>query len=125
MKFNIEEFRKKYPHLAKEILDEKSSQDLNLTVIKPFPDPWRGYIPGPIDYIRRCKTIEEALEVLNYLEKHGEISSHEADELRRILKEKGIEFFGAHKGDNYYYRKAVEYWKKLSRIISEQRRQQS
>ncbi|ADI32706.1 DUF2095 family protein [Staphylothermus hellenicus] len=125
MKISIEEFKKKYPHLAEEVLGEEKSQDLNLTIKKPIPDPWRGYIPGPIDYIRRCKTVEEALEVLDYLEKHGEINSDEANELRRILKEKGLGFFGSRKEDNYYYRKAVEYWKKLSRIISEQRPQQS
>ncbi len=119
MKINIDELKKKYPHLAKELL-EKPEGDLVLTVRKPLPDPWRGYLPGPIDYIRRCKSREEAIKVVDYLEKHGEITKEEADELRNIINNKGLEFFGPHKRDNYYYRKAVEYWKKLAKTISEQ-----
>jgi hypothetical protein len=127
MRISIDEFKKKYPNLAKELFEDSDSGEHSLTleVEKPLPDPWRGYIPGPIDYIRRCKTIDEALGVIDYLEKHGEINSEDAEELRRILRDKGLEYFGEHKGDNYYYRKAVEYWKKISRIISEQQQQQS
>ncbi len=113
MKMSIDEFRKKFPHLAREILDEEG---IGLTISvdskKMIPDPWRGYTPGPRDYIRRCKSVEEALEVIDYLEKHGEITKEEADEYRSILKKHGLEYFGNKKGDDYYYKKAYEFWRK-------------
>ncbi len=114
MRISIDEFRKKFPNLAKEILEE---ENIGLTIEienkrEKIPDPWRGYLPGPIDYLRRCKTIEEALEVIDYLEKHGEITNEEAQQYREILSEYGLEYFGPRKDDDYYYKKASEYWRK-------------
>ena len=119
MKMSIDEFRKKFPHLAREILD---GEGLGLTIDiqsqkeKRLPDPWRGYTPGPQDYIRRCKTVEEALEVIDYLEKHGELSKEEAEEYRTLLSKYGLKYFGSRKEDDYYYKKAYEYWRKQKLI---------
>uniref|UniRef100_A0A7J3PKP6 DUF2095 domain-containing protein n=1 Tax=Staphylothermus marinus TaxID=2280 RepID=A0A7J3PKP6_STAMA len=114
MRMSIDEFRKKYPNLAREILD---NEGLSLTIKfenKEYvlDDPWRGYIPKVDDYIRRCKTVDEAVEVIDYLEKNGEITSDEARSYREILREKGLEYFGPRKTDDYYYKKAYEYWRK-------------
>ncbi|MET1160692.1 MAG: DUF2095 family protein [Thermoprotei archaeon] len=111
---SIDEFKKKFPHLAREILGDEGVSIKVRFERRKLPDPWRGYIPGPVDYIRRCKTIEEALEVIDYLEKRGEISHEEAEEYRRLLKEKGLSYFGPFKEDDYYYKKAYEYWRKLA-----------
>lgn len=121
MRMSLEEFRRKYPHLARELLDEEhdESSDLELVVEHLPPDPWRGYVPTVVDYLRRCKDLDEAFEVINYLEKHGELSHEDAEEYRRILREKGLEYFGKRKGENYYYRKALEYWRILNRLASE------
>ena len=81
---SIEEFRKRYPHLAKEILD---GEGLNIKMkIRVKYDPWRGFQPGVIDFIRRARNEKEALEVINYMEKRGEISHEEAEALRKQLK---------------------------------------
>jgi hypothetical protein len=114
MEMNIDEFKKKFPNLAKELL-EGEGEGLTIHINRPkarLDDPWHGYLPGPIDYIRRCKTVEEALEVINYLEKHGEIDSSEAEHYRDLLKKHGLEYFGPRKTDDYYYKKAYEYWRK-------------
>lgn len=114
MHFNIDEFKKKFPNLAKEIFGEENS-GLTIKIIiskEGINDPWRGYLPGPIDYIRRCKSIDEALEVINYLEKYGEITSDEAKKYREVLNRYGLEYFGPKKSDDYYYKKAMEYWRK-------------
>ncbi len=118
MRISIEEFRKKYPHLAREILDNEPAEysDLELVFEKLPPDPWRGYTPTVTDYIRRCKTLDEAFEVIDYLEKHGELTHEDAEEYRRLLREYGLEYFGSRKEENYYYRKAVEYWYLLNKL---------
>ncbi len=129
MRIRVDEFRRKYPNLARELFDEEKAEgsSIDLVYMPQLDDPWRGYTPGPVDYIRRAKTLEEALEVIDYLEKHGEITREEAEEYRRKLREEGLEAFGPRKGDNYYYRKAVEYWRKkaLERASGGQRQQRS
>lgn len=107
--FDVEEFKKKFPKLAEEIFGG-SSKKVELRVQMNLPDPWRGYVPTPIDYIRRCKTVEEALNVLDYLQKRGELTEEEATELKKILREGGIEAFGGKKEDDYYYKQARKYW---------------
>jgi hypothetical protein len=110
--FEIEEFKKRFPHLAEEILSGKTkSIRLKVHII----DPWRGYVPTVVDYIRRCKTIEEAFEVLDYLVKRNELSLEEAEKYRELLRNGGIEAFGGRKEDNYYYKEARKFWAKLSR----------
>ncbi len=124
MKMRIEDFKKKFPHLANEILDNE--QQLSLRVNIGVPDPWRGYTPGIEDYIRRCKSIDEALKVIDYLEKHGEITANEATEYRKLLTEKGLSYFGPRKEDDYYYKRAQDFWNKLRRkSIYGQQQQQS
>ncbi|RLG81535.1 MAG: DUF2095 domain-containing protein [Thermoprotei archaeon] len=116
MRMSIDEFKKRFPHLAKEILEgENSKISLRIERHHLLPDPWRGYTPGVSDYLRRCKSVSEALEVISYLEKRGEISEEEAKEYREIIENKGLSFFGPPKEDDYYYKKAYEYWRKLAR----------
>ncbi|ADV65618.1 DUF2095 family protein [Desulfurococcus mucosus] len=110
--YRIDDFRKKYPHLAREILDGEGGQSIELTVDMGYSDPWSGYVPTVIDYIRRCKSVSEALEVIDYLVKHEELSTRDAEELRTLLREKGLEFFGGRKQDDYYYKEARRYWEK-------------
>lgn len=107
--YDVDEFKRKYPHLYKEI-SEGIAPSLRLRV--SF-DPWRGYIPTPVDYIRRCKTVEEAKEVLDYLLSRKEISEAEYAQLMDTLMKGGIEAFGGRKPDNYYYKAAVEIIRKL------------
>ena len=127
MRMSIEEFKKKYPNIAKELFseDKPEGSSIDLRFETPLTDPWRGYLPGPIDYIRRAKSIEEAIRVIDYLEEHGEITLDEANMYREKLLKEGLEAFGPRKEDNYYYRKALEYWRKTSlRTISGVRRRQ-
>lgn len=105
----MDEFKRKYPHLYRE-LAEGAAPSLKLKV--SF-DPWRGYTPTPVDYIRRCKTVDEAREVLDYLLSRREISESEYSQLMNILVKGGLEAFGGRKPDNYYYRAAVEIIRKL------------
>ncbi|MEM1627899.1 MAG: DUF2095 family protein [Desulfurococcaceae archaeon] len=110
--FDVEEFRKRFPHLAGEILDNKTKQ-ITLKVDKHLIDPWKGYIPTAIDYIRRCSTVKEAHEVINYLIKRGELKAEEGYEIMKIIETQGLEAFGGRKEDDYYYKEARKYWNML------------
>ncbi len=97
-----------FPNLAEELeqgsvtikinssqLDGKARENI---VSKTF----KGYNPDVIDFLRRCNTLEDANEIIDYMEKQNKISTKYAQELRRQLKEKGIRSFGAKKEDNHY-----------------------
>jgi len=102
--WDIEEFKKRYPHLAKEILGSKGSVHFRIGV--RVRDPWRGYEPNVYDFIRRADTIEQALEVVDFLEKRGELSHEEAEKIRKQLREKGLQSFGPKKEFGYYLKAA-------------------
>lgn len=108
--YDVEEFKKKFPNLAGEIFEGRTK---NIAVRVSTVDPWRGYVPTVIDYIRRCRTVEEAFEVIDYLVKRKELSPEEAEKLVEKLKAGGIEAFGGRKEDNYYYKQAQRYWSTL------------
>ncbi len=107
IEMDIEEFRKNFPNLAKEMLDEKEvKMKVYFKKCKKRDDPWKGYNPTVIDFIRRARTEDEALEVINFMEKRGEISKEYAEQLRKQLKEKGLRSFGSYKEPGYYFKKA-------------------
>jgi len=106
VQIDIEKFRKLFPNLAREILDGEG-KGIRFHIIRPRkPDPWRGYMPTVYDFIRRAKTIEEALEVVDYMERRGEITKEEAEKIRKQLKEKGLESFGPRREPGYYFKEA-------------------
>ncbi|RMG33909.1 MAG: DUF2095 domain-containing protein [Methanobacteriota archaeon] len=64
-------------------------------------DPLRGYVPGVYDYLARAKTVEECIEIIDYLEKKGEIEPELAEELRKQANEDGAESFGTREPGYY------------------------
>lgn len=71
-------------------------------------DLLEGFDPTAIDFIRRANTKNEAIEVINYLEKRKELSADEAKELKEKLATEGLESFGSHKKHGYYFQVAEE-----------------
>lgn len=97
-----EEFKRKYPNLAREIAEKRMS--VSIAGIR-----WEGgeeydelRKPDAVAYLRRCDTDEEAYEVIDYLERKGEISKSYAESLRRQVREKGVRSFGSRKPRGYY-----------------------
>lgn len=114
---DIGELRRRYPYLIDEILGDRAKKiSFKIHIV----DPWRNYTPTAVDYIRRCKTIEEAFEVIEYLLKRNEISLEEAEALRNKLRNGGIEAFGGRKEDNYYYKQAKRYWNLLKHHVGDE-----
>ena len=102
-------FKEKYPNLSKEIDNLSPSIELHFEtpenpVKSQEPDPLQGFLPSVIDYIRRCSSLEEALEIIAYLESRKEITSEEAHKLKTQLNTQGLESFGLKKTWGYYNR---------------------
>jgi len=112
MDIDEKRFRKMFPHLAKE-LDAKEHK-LAITSVRSdlqtgeeaSSRKFAGYMPDVIDFLRRCDNEQQAEEIIDYLEKKGEISNDHAKRLRKQLKEKGVRSFGSKKEDDYYLKQA-------------------
>jgi len=111
MRIDREDFRKIFPHLAEELEKvprETESTSIRVDLEKDETDSvskFQGYLPDVIDFLRRCETEDEGLEIINYLETRLEIDHQYAEKLRRQLSTKGIRSFGKMKGNDYYLKK--------------------
>lgn len=92
-----------------EDLSEFSAQEiksqLQQRVKSKYSEDSELFYPKTEDFIRRCSTIDEAIEIIDHQLKMGEIDENKAEQLKKICSEKGIRFFGEKKEDNYYERK--------------------
>ena len=101
------EFQNHFPTLYQEIVEgeEKiTAEEIRTSSGTKRVRKFKGYTPGVIDFICRCKTETEALEIIEYMLAKGEISEKHAKELRKQLQEKGLEFFGEHRAPGFYER---------------------
>ncbi|MCJ7608851.1 DUF2095 domain-containing protein [Candidatus Bathyarchaeota archaeon] len=100
-----DDFRKKFPHLAKELAEEKMKIRIDEVRTQPTEDrenTLSDYVPDVVNFIRRCDTLGEALEIVDYLEKRNELSFDAAVKLRAQLKLRGVRSFGSKKEVGYY-----------------------
>jgi len=100
-----EEFRRKFPHLVKEIEEKKMTMPIDSLRTEPVEEGCEmlsGYASDVVDFLRRCETIEEALEIIGFLEKRGELSFDQAVRLRAQLRTRGLRSFGFRKEIGYY-----------------------
>ena len=107
--YNREEFKRRFPALARElegggILIDAFRKDEEEGEAEAEPRDFSGYEPTVIDFLRRCETDEEALEIINWMEERGEITPEIARELRVTLAKKGVRAFGPKKEWGWYER---------------------
>lgn len=109
MEIDEKTFKKLFPNLYREMMAKRMSIpiDATRTTIEEAEREAekrrdRPSMPGPIDYLRRCENDQEAMEVIDYLEKRGEITNQEAEKLRKQVKEHGVRSFGSKKEWGYY-----------------------
>jgi hypothetical protein len=98
-------FKKLFPHLAKELERGESRVNFENTE-KDNPNnkrKWAGYDPDVLDFIQRCDDVKQAEEVIDFLERRGEISPKRASELIKKLQEQGLRGFGAKKINDFYH----------------------
>ena len=99
------EFKKKFPKLATEMESGVGRADIEFAAEKPTPSrKFAGHDPDAIDFIRRCTTDDQAYEIIEYLEKRGEVTKEVADELCKQLREEGLRSFGREKEHGFYER---------------------
>ena len=79
------------------------------TAITEAPDKLRHFYPSAVDFIRRCDTEAQAEEIISYLQKKGEITKENAEQMRCQLKQKGVRSFGPKKEENHYFREGGIY----------------
>jgi len=108
VKLDKKTFKKLFPNLAKELESSEYKSAINSvrtdtqTGERAASKKFVHYTPDVIDFIRRCDTEEQAKEIINYMEKKGEIEKQYAKKLRKQLKEKGVRSFGPKKEEDYY-----------------------
>lgn len=101
-------FRRMFPNLAQEMESGNCRTKINsvrsdpTTGEKAVSRRFTEYTPDVIDFLRRCNKVEQAEEIIGYLEKRREISFEYARKLRKQLKEKGVRSFGSKKENDYY-----------------------
>jgi hypothetical protein len=108
MALDKKKFRKMFPHLTKEL----EAGDSRIKVNSVRSDLQSGerassrrftnYMPDVIDFLRRCDTVQQAEEIICYMEKRKEISRDYARKLKKQVREKGVRSFGSKKEDDYY-----------------------
>ncbi|EEB73304.1 DUF2095 family protein [Thermococcus sp. AM4] len=108
--YDKDEFREMFPALAREL---EEGEGLGIDAYRSSaeegeelaePRNFAGYNPTVIDFLRRCETDEEALEIINWMESRGEITPEIAKELRITLAKKGVRAFGPKKEWGWYER---------------------
>ncbi len=106
MRFSRSEFEKKYPNLAKEIEgewdEELKEEEPSSKKHENKNDKFADYEPNVIDFLRRCETEVQGMEIIEYLRKRGEIDEKYAERLKSQLAENGIRSFGSKREKGYY-----------------------
>ena len=116
--YDRDELNKKIPHLITEITGKKKvvkinsiENDINVIPLNPKASHPRELInPNAADFIRRCSTKDEALDILKYLLRRKEISRSDYESYKnQILKLEGLQEFidehGGFKSPGYYEKK--------------------
>jgi len=109
-----EEMRKKKKMLPLQYLGEEKAKEIEAELEQQAKeeqkagvkfDPYRlaGFEPTVIDFLRRCDTDEQALEIITYLEQKGDLTNIQAQKLREQLKKEGLRSFGTKKEPGYYF----------------------
>jgi hypothetical protein len=108
-----EDFRQSFPALAKE-LEEESTQSFKIDGVRTMSEESnqsqekQTYTPDVVDYIRRCDTVPQAVEIVDFLAKQGEITATQAKAIKAQIKAEGIRSFGAKKEKDHYLHHGLE-----------------
>lgn len=96
MEMDTEEFKRRFPNLAREILESGGYRISSVrSSVEEGEKAAKEERPSVIDFLRRCDTDEQALEIINYFEEKGEISEEYAARLRAQLVKEGVRSFGS------------------------------
>ncbi len=97
IEYDRTQFQQDFPHLTAEIDNTKLNYPMDAVrwedeeCAEPLPP--RPEEPTVESLLRRSKTKEEAIQIIKYLEKQGEINNREASQFLSKLKSKGLKAF--------------------------------
>ncbi|MHA1653613.1 MAG: DUF2095 family protein [Candidatus Thorarchaeota archaeon] len=102
------DFEEAFPALAREMAEGRT-QTYRVSGVRydmkdesSRPGEHTTYMPDVVDYIRRCDTVPQALEIVDYMLGRGEISKSEATAIKKQLKTQGLRSFGTKKERDHY-----------------------
>jgi hypothetical protein len=99
------DFKKQFPKLAEEMESGVGKADIEFQGEKPRAKrKFAEHDPDAMDFIRRCSTDDQAYEIIEYLEKRGELTKEAADEMCKQLMGQGLKSFGRKKKTGHYDR---------------------
>ncbi len=104
---NEDNFREHFPSIIKELSEGEQileEEEIRTTTGSKLLRKFKGHTPSAIDFICRCSTEDEAFEIIEYMFNKGDITEDYAKELKRQLKDEGLESFGEHRKPGYYER---------------------
>ncbi|MHA1977416.1 MAG: DUF2095 family protein [Candidatus Hodarchaeales archaeon] len=118
-KVNTDDMEEKFPHLHAEITGKAMNLDIDVVEGNFSPseqvddqeelvDPFRDFIPSVSDYLCRARTEDEAIEIIEFSVKQGQLSKQEAEQLLAKLEKEGVRAFGPIRTEGHYFRKASE-----------------
>jgi hypothetical protein len=108
------EFREKFPALTEELTSGDSTKFRidGVRTMSEEPEeeaiPESTYMPDVVDYIRRCDTLNQAMEIIDWMVKQGELPLTKARDIKRQLKSDGLRSFGSKKEKDHYLRHGLE-----------------
>ena len=108
LRLDRKRLKERYPHLFKEIKSRRNYVSImsvrsNLSGQESVDSRnFAGYDPDVVDFIRRCDTEEQAVEIIEYLRRRGELTDEYAEKLLDQLRREGVRSFGAKKERDYY-----------------------
>jgi len=108
MEIDKERLKRLFPHLAEEVLQGRCKIRIDsyrtdpVTAERAVMRRFAGYNPTVIDFIRRCDTVEQAEEIIDFMERRGEISEEYAGRLREKIRREGVRSLGPKKNPGYY-----------------------
>jgi hypothetical protein len=97
MEFEPTQFKQDFPHLAEELQGSRAAYSMDAVRWDEEANIQEEILPPEEpdikSLLRRSKTEAEALEIIKYFEKRGEISPQEASKYISILNSKGLPAF--------------------------------
>jgi len=109
-----DEFRKSFPALSRE-LEGRETQEYSIDGVRTMSEDQdeqtadgETFLPNAIDYIRRCDTVPQAMEIVDYLFNRGELTTGQARDIKKQLKSEGLRSFGAKKEKDHYLKHGLE-----------------
>ncbi len=109
-----DEFRKLYPALSRE-LEDSDAIEYEIEGVRTMSGE-KGeeaadeetFLPNAIDYIRRCDTVPQAVEIVDYLANRGELTAGQARDIKKQLRSEGLRSFGTKKEKDHYLKHGLE-----------------